>query len=83
MAGDQQPVSKVEAMRLALRELGDAPPEELSAYLERRFGLMVAPAFIPILKASVRELEHLEKVRQAARALAEQQARSGDGKAEK
>src|SRR4051812_6329839 len=80
-------VSKTVLVREALREVGEAPAQELTALIEQRHGVKINPKIIPLLRASVRELEHLEKVREAAKAavqkaLAEQpparKARTGD-----
>lgn len=57
-------MGKVEMMRVALQELGEATAEELSAFLEKSYGLKVDPKFISILKASVREKEILAESRQ-------------------
>jgi hypothetical protein len=47
-------VTKEEAVRRALAELGDASAAEVVALVERRHGLKVAPAFIPVYRASLR-----------------------------
>ena len=57
-------MGKVEMMRVALQELGEATAEELSAFLEKSYSLKVDPKFISILKASVREKEILAESRQ-------------------
>jgi hypothetical protein len=62
-------------MRQALAELGDAPNTDLAAFLQRRFGLKIEARFIPVLKASARGLEQLEKARQAAKEAVEQAAK--------
>ncbi len=67
MANDREGVTPAEAMRQALAELGDAPSAALAAFLQRRFGLKIEARFIPVLKASARGLEQLEKARQAAK----------------
>jgi hypothetical protein len=61
-------VSKEEAVRLVLAELGDASAAEVVALVERRFGLKVAPAFIPVYKASLRAEQWLVESRAAAHA---------------
>jgi hypothetical protein len=58
---------KVEMVRRALSELGDAAPQELAALIERQHGVRIDPRFIPVVRASLLELEMLEKARQAGR----------------
>ena len=67
MANDRAGVTPTEAMRQALAELGDAPNADLAAFLERRFGLRIDARFLPVLKASARGLEQLERARRAAK----------------
>jgi hypothetical protein len=47
----------------------------LAAFLERRHGLKIDARFIPVLKASARDLERLEQARKAAKEAVEQAAR--------
>jgi predicted SprT family Zn-dependent metalloprotease len=47
------------AYRLAVTELGDVPAERLTAHIAHRYGLRVEPRFIPIFRASLRDLEGL------------------------
>ena len=65
-------VSKTELVRLALAEVGEASHQELADFIERRHGVRIDPKFLPVVRASVRELEQLERARQAARAAVEQ-----------
>jgi hypothetical protein len=64
-------MSKVEMMRVALKELGGATSEDLSAFLEKTYNVKVEPRFIPILRASVREKVMLEEFRVTVKALVE------------
>jgi hypothetical protein len=57
-------MTKVDMMREAVKELGDAPAEALAGYIENKHGVKINPKFVPILKASVRERELLEAFRQ-------------------
>jgi hypothetical protein len=59
----------LEAVRLALAELGDVPHEELAAFVGERFGLRIPAPFIPVAKASLQGLEQLEAARTAAKEL--------------
>lgn len=65
-------MDKVELVRLALQELGDASAQELSAFIENNHGVTIEPRFIPIFRATIREKERYEIARQAARAIAAQ-----------
>ena len=67
-------MDKLEMLQIALRELGDVSAQELSAFIERRYGVKIEPKFIPIFKASLRDKIRLEAARQAARVAAQQAA---------
>jgi hypothetical protein len=55
-------------MRLAMAEFGaNASDEDLALYLVQRFGVKVEPKVIPVLRASVKELEHLASRRKDAK----------------
>jgi hypothetical protein len=43
-------MSKLEAVRLALEQLGDASPQELAAFIEERYGVKVQPAVVPVVR---------------------------------
>ncbi len=62
-------MNKEEALRVALRELGPVADQELTAFMEQRFGVKVRPQFMPLLKASLAEMERLERTRSAAKAV--------------
>jgi hypothetical protein len=64
----QEAITKEEAVRLALAELGEASSAELAAFIERRYGMRIDPKFLPLYKASVRDKERLEQSRARARA---------------
>ena len=57
----------MELFRLAVAEIGDASAEELSAHLENKHGVKIEPAFIPIFKATLQQLERTARVRQDAK----------------
>ena len=56
-------MSKVEMVRQAMLELGDVSSPELATFLEQRYGMRFEARIIPILKASVRGQEVLERAR--------------------
>jgi hypothetical protein len=60
-------MSKVEAVRLAVAEIGEASPQDIAAFVEQRFALKVQPRFVPVLLASLRGQEHLQRTRQSAK----------------
>lgn len=60
-------MTKIEMVRQALLHLGEAPPVEISAFIERWHGVRIEPRFIPIVRASLRDLEVLAKSRQESR----------------
>ncbi len=66
----QAAVTKEEAVRLALAEVGDVSAEDLSVFIQRRFGLRIEPKFVPVFKASIRAREQLEAARRARNRLA-------------
>jgi hypothetical protein len=56
-------MEKLEAVRLALAELGDAPAAELAAFVRARYGVEVQPGLIPVSRATLRDREQLERAR--------------------
>ena len=60
-------MSRTELFRLALAEIGDAPAAELSSFIQAKYGVRIDPRFIPVLRASLQDLERLTRLRQAAR----------------
>ncbi len=63
----EQP-SKLEAVRRARQDLGEADSEAMARYIEARFGMMMKPAIVAVLLGSLRERETLEQVRRKAQA---------------
>jgi len=47
-------MTKIEAYRRAAAELGDATPEEMSAFIENKFGVVISPPYIPLFRATLR-----------------------------
>ena len=70
-------MTQAEALRLALRELGDASAEELAAYIGANYGITVKPQFVPVLKATVRDKEVLAERRRKS-----QEVRPAEGQAQ-
>jgi len=61
-------MDKLKLVEAALRELGDASAEQLSAFIQQKHGVRIAPFFIPVFIATIRDKLRLENVRHAARA---------------
>jgi hypothetical protein len=61
-------MDKIEAVRVAVAELGDVPVEELGRFVRARFGLELQPAIIRVIKATIRDKELLEQARAARQA---------------
>jgi hypothetical protein len=57
----------LELFRRAVAEIGDASAVELSAHLQKKHGVKIEPAFIPVFKATLRDLERTARLRQDAR----------------
>jgi len=57
-------MEKVEAVRLALAELGEASDEAVSAFVRDRHGVAVVPRFVPVLRAMLKEREMMAAFRQ-------------------
>jgi hypothetical protein len=65
-------MDKLELVQIALRELGDVSAQEMSSFIEKKHGVKIEAKFIPPLyKASIRDKERLEVVRQTARVAAQ------------
>src|SRR5476649_805574 len=52
--GGTVPMTKIEAFRLAAAEMVDATPEEMSAFIERKFGIVISAPYIPLFQATLR-----------------------------
>jgi hypothetical protein len=63
----------MELFRLAVNEIGDVSAVELSAHLQKKHGVSIEPAFIPLFKASLQELEKTTRLRQDAKPIPLQQ----------
>jgi len=56
----------MELFRRAVAEIGDVSAVELSAYLAKKYGVKIEPAFIPLFKATLQDLEKTSKLCQDA-----------------
>jgi hypothetical protein len=57
----------MELFRRAVAEIGNAAAAELSAHLEKQHGFKIEPRFIPLYKATLRDLERMTRLRQDAK----------------
>ena len=57
----------MDVFRRAVAEIGDVSAVELSAHLEKKHGVKIEPEFVPIYKATLKELERTDKLRQTAK----------------
>jgi hypothetical protein len=64
-------MNQAEALRRALLELGDAPADELAAFMQRTYGVTVRPQFVPVLKAILKDKEILAERRRESQAAAQ------------
>jgi hypothetical protein len=60
----------MELFRLAVAEIGYVSAAELSAHLEKKHGVKIEPAFIPLYRATLEQLERTNKLRQEAKPIA-------------
>ena len=54
----------IEAIHLALAEIGDVTAEELVAFVRDRYGVTVGPRLVPIIKATLLDKERTAVARQ-------------------
>ena len=57
----------LDLFRCAIEEIGDVSAAELSAHLEKQHGVKIEPAFIPLFKATLQDLERTNQLRQDAK----------------
>jgi hypothetical protein len=59
----------MEIFRLAVAEIGDVTAAELSAHLEKKHGVKIEPAYIPVFREILKELEKTAKLREQAKSI--------------
>ena len=62
----------MELFRRAVAEIGYVSAAELSAHLEKKHGVKIEPAFIPLFKATLQDLEKTTRIRQDAKPISPQ-----------
>jgi hypothetical protein len=63
------PESRLDLFRKAIIEIGDAPAEQLAEFVRQKFGVQIEPRMVPIYRATLRDLDHLTHLRQAAQTI--------------
>ena len=59
----------MEIFRIAVAEIGDVSAAELSAHLEKKHGVKIEPAYIPVFRETLKELEKTAKLREQAKSI--------------
>jgi hypothetical protein len=59
----------MELFRSAVAEIGDVSAAELSAHLEKKHGVKIDPAYIPVFRETLKELEKTAKLREQAKSI--------------
>ncbi len=49
------PVTKLDAFEQAMNDLGDVSAEELSRYVEAKFGVVIPPPHVPLFRATMQQ----------------------------
>ena len=52
-------MNQVEAVRCALREVGEVSHQQLADFIREKYGVVVKPQIVPILKATIKDEEIL------------------------
>ena len=69
-------MTPMEAFRRAIAEIGYASSAELSEYMEKKHRVKIEPAFIPVFKATLQDLERTNKPRQGTKSISTKQSES-------
>jgi hypothetical protein len=57
-------IDKLEIVRVAVRELGEANAQDLAAFIDERFNVKIEPRYIPLFKASLRDKDRMQALRE-------------------
>jgi hypothetical protein len=52
-------MDQVDAVRRALREVGDVSHQEVAEIIKEKYGVVIRPQVVPILKATIKDEEML------------------------
>jgi hypothetical protein len=64
------PMTKMEMVKEALSQIGEASAQEISTFIESKYGTQIDPAFIPVFRATLKDKERMEKARRRNEATA-------------
>ena len=64
-------MTNMDAFRQAVAEIGLAPAESLSAYIEEQFRVTIDPKYFPLFRATLADWENWNQRRQTAKPVAE------------
>jgi hypothetical protein len=56
-------MTKLDMVKEALGQLGEVSAQEISAFVESKYGVKIDPAFIPVYRATLKDKERMEKAR--------------------
>ena len=60
---DSESMTRMEMVKDALAEIAEASSEEISAFVEKKYGVTIEPAFVPIFRATLKDKERTEQSR--------------------
>ena len=66
----------MELFQRAVDEIGDASAAELSEHLAKKHGVKIEPAFIPLFKATLKDLKRTKQVHHGAKPVVTKQPSS-------
>jgi hypothetical protein len=72
----RMPMKPMELFQRAVAEIGDVSASELSEHLKEKHGVKIEPAFIPLFKATLLDLEKTNKLRRDAKSIPSEQPSS-------
>ena len=68
----------MELFQRAVAEIGEVSAVELSEHLEKKHGVKIEPAFIPLFKATLQDLERTNKLRHDAKPIGPKESTQAD-----
>ena len=74
----RMPMKPMELFQRAVAEIGEVSAVELSEHLEKKHGVKIEPAFIPLFKATLQDLERTNKLRHDAKPIGPKESTQAD-----
>ena len=59
-------MTKLEMVKDALAQIGDVSAQEISEFVEKKHGVKIEPAYVPIIRATLKDKERMEQTRRRA-----------------